>query len=52
MIAIVTGFIPLSALSIVSVIVMWKCSQWLGKNIVQNIGKKIRGKHGKVHWSL
>ena len=35
MIVIATGFIPLSPLSIVSVIVMWEISQWLGKNIVR-----------------
>ena len=36
MIVIVTGFIPLSPLSVVStmVMVMWESSQWFGKNIV------------------
>ena len=38
MIAIVTRFIPLSLLSIVSTMVMWKSSQWLGKNIVRGAG--------------
>ena len=33
-----TGFIPLSMLSIVSAMVMWESSQWLGKNIVGSIG--------------
>ena len=37
-----TGFIPLSLLS-VSTIVIWESSQWLGKNIVQS---KPPGKHG------
>ena len=27
-----TGFIPLSSLSVVSTMVMWESSQWLGKN--------------------
>ena len=40
MVVIATGFIPLSPLSIVSTMVMWERSQWLGKNIVQNTGKK------------
>ena len=31
---VVTEFIPLSPLSIVSTMVMWESSQWLGKNIV------------------
>ena len=35
MIVVVTGFIPLSSLSIVSAIVIWESSQWLRKNIVQ-----------------
>ena len=38
MIVIETGFIPLSTLSIVSTIIMWKISQRLGRNIVQNTG--------------
>ena len=33
-IVIATGFIPLSPLSVVSTLVMWESSQWLGKNIV------------------
>ena len=36
MIVIATGSIPSSPLSIVSTIVMWKISQWLGKNIMQS----------------
>ena len=36
MIVIATGFIPLSPLSIVSTMVMWQNSQWLGKNIVRS----------------
>ena len=38
MIVIAVGFIPLSLLSIVSTMVMWENSQWLGKNIVQSTG--------------
>ena len=38
MIVIATGFIPLSVLSVVLTMVMWKSSQWLGKNIVQSTG--------------
>ena len=38
MIAIATGFIPLSPLSIFSVMVNWESSQWLEKNIVESIG--------------
>ena len=34
MIVVVTGFTPLSPLSIVSTMVMWENCQWLGKNIV------------------
>ena len=34
-IVIATGLIPLSPLSVVSTIVMWESSQWLGKNIVR-----------------
>ena len=41
-IVIATGFIPLSALSIVSTIVMWESSQWLGKNIVWSTGKELQ----------
>ena len=48
MIVIVTGFIPLSLLSIVSTFVMWESSHWLGKNIV--LVKRTPGKHGLVHW--
>ena len=33
-------FIPLSPLSIVSTGVMLESSQWLGKNIMRNIGQK------------
>ena len=29
-----TGFIPLSLLSVVSTMVMWESSKWLGKNIM------------------
>ena len=32
---IATGLIPLSPLSIVSTVVMWESSEWLGRNIVQ-----------------
>ena len=39
-----TGFIPLS---IVSTMLLWESSQWLGKNIVQSTGQ---GKHGYLHW--
>ena len=48
MIFIATGFIPLSplSLSIVSTMVIWESSQWLGKNIVQSTGKKNPGKQG------
>ena len=35
-----TGFIPLSPLSIVSTMVMWESSQWLGKNILRSTGQK------------
>ena len=38
MIVIVTGFIPLSLLSVVWTMVMRESSQWLGKNIVQSTG--------------
>ena len=38
MIVIATGFIPLSPLSVVSTMVMWEISQWLGKNIVWSTG--------------
>ena len=38
MIVIATGFIPLSQLSVVSTVVMWESSQWLGKNIVRSTG--------------
>ena len=38
MMVMATGFIPLSLLSVVSTMVMWESSQWLGKNIVQSTG--------------
>ena len=38
MIVIATGFIPLSPWSVVSTMVMWESSRWLGKNIVQSTG--------------
>ena len=38
MIVIVTGFIPLSLLSVVSTMVMWESSQWLRENIVRSTG--------------
>ena len=38
MIAIATGFIPLSPLSVASMMVTWESSQWLGKNIVRSTG--------------
>ena len=34
LIVIATGFIPLSTLSVVSTMVLWESSQWLGKNIM------------------
>ena len=40
MIVIVTGFIPLSMLSVVSTMVVWESSQCLGKNIVWSTGSK------------
>ena len=40
MIVIVTGFIPLSQLSVVSTMVKLKSSQCLGKNIVWKTGQK------------
>ena len=40
MIVIATGFILLSPLSFVSKMVLCKCSQKLGKNVVQSTGKK------------
>ena len=36
MIVIATGFIRLSLLSIISTIVVWESSQWLGKNIIHS----------------
>ena len=33
-----TGFIPLSTLFLVSTMVRWESSQWLGKNIVRSTG--------------
>ena len=38
MIVIANGFFPLSPLSVVSTMVMWESSQWLGKNIVRSTG--------------
>ena len=38
MIVVATGFIPLSPLSVVSTMVMWESSQWLGKNIRRSTG--------------
>ena len=38
MIVIVTGFIPLSLLSVVLTMVMLESNQWLGKNIVRSAG--------------
>ena len=38
MIVIATGFIPLSLLSIVSIVAMWASSHWLGKNTVWSTG--------------
>ena len=40
MIVIATGFIPLSLLSVVSTMVIWESSQWLGVNIVRRTGLK------------
>ena len=40
MIAIATGFISLSLLFVVSTMVVWKSSQWLGNNIVRSTGQK------------
>ena len=39
-IVIATGFIPLSPLSIVSTMVIWESSQWLGEKILRNTGEK------------
>ena len=38
MIVIATGIIPLSLLHVVSTMVMWENSQWLGKNIIRSTG--------------
>ena len=38
MTVIATGFFPLSPLSVVSTMVMWESSQWLGNNIVWSTG--------------
>ena len=38
MILIATGVILLSLLSVVSTMIMWESSQWLGKNIVRSTG--------------
>ena len=43
MIIIPTGFIPFSPLSVVSTMVMWEPSQWLGNNIV-------RSKKSRIAW--
>ena len=40
MIVFATGFVPPSAMSVVSTMVILESSQWLGKNIVQSTGKK------------
>ena len=40
MIVIATEFIPLSPLSVVSTMVTWESSQWLGKNIVRSTDEK------------
>ena len=40
MIVIATEFIPLSPLSVVSTIVVWESSQWLGNNIVRSTGER------------
>ena len=37
-ISIAIGFIPLSPLSVVSTMVTWESSHWLGKNIVRSAG--------------
>ena len=51
MIVIVTGFIPLSPLSVVSTKVMGESSQWFGNNIVRSTGKKnFRKAWIGVHW--
>ena len=39
-IAIATEFIPLPPLTIVSTMVTWESSQWLGRNIVRSTGKE------------
>ena len=49
MIASARGFIPLSSLSIVSTMVLWESSQWLGMNIVRSTSK-VPEKHRYVHW--
>ena len=38
MIVIVTGFIPLSPMVVVSTMFMWESSQWHGNNIVRSTG--------------
>ena len=40
MIVITIGFILLSPLSVVSTMVMWESSHWLGKNMVPSTGSK------------
>ena len=42
MIIIATGFIALLTLSIISMMVIWESSQWLGQNIMQSTVKKER----------
>ena len=46
MITFTTGFMPLSPPTIVSTVVWWKRSQWLGKNMVLSTVKDAPGKHG------
>ena len=38
MIVIATGLFPLSLLAMVSTIVTWESSQWLGKNVLRSTG--------------
>ena len=45
MIVIKAGFIPLPPLSIVSTVVMWESSHWLGKYCVEYWLKRTPGKH-------
>ena len=46
MIATETGFIPVSPMSVVSIMVMWESSQWFRKNIVRSTDKGTPEKHG------